>query len=185
MNDRLFMFVRLLLAMLCLAAAAAAATLEKLDLETMIARSTSIVRGKIGVPAVSQRGPLLYTMYPVAVSEVLKGTAGGQITVGTPGGNNGRIQQSVPGAPLLSVGEDCVLFLWTGRSGLTQILGFSQGLFTASATGISEANLTRKATTETMVDPHTRQPVSDEDLTLRLSDLRTRIRRQADKAGPR
>src|SRR5579883_2302739 len=167
----------------CLGGVASAATLEKLSLTTMIAKSIAIIRGKVGTPTVTQRGPLLYTNYPVAVSEVLRGSAGSSVTISIPGGSNGRIQQSADGAPQLHPGDEYVLVLWTSRSGLTQIIGLSQGLFTISPDPAGDPLLTRPPSTDTIIDPATRQPVTDEGLTLHLSALRSRIRQSSGGAA--
>lgn len=168
----------LALAVLALVGTAAAATLEKLPLGTLIDKSTSIVRGRVGSPVAGVRGPLIYTYYPVTVTEVLKGTSGVQTTVALPGGSNGRVQQWATGVPQLHPGDEYVLFLWTSRSGLTQLLGLSQGLFTISYDSGGQTLLSRRASSETLVDPETRQPVTDEDVQLYLSDLRARVQRQ-------
>ena len=52
-----------------------------------------------------------------------------------PGGVVNGIRQSVTGAPELKPGQEYVLFLWTSRSGLTQVIGLSQGLFKVSEEG--------------------------------------------------
>ncbi len=41
------------------------------------------------------------------------------------------IRQIAVGSPELATGSEYVVFLWTGKSGLTQIIGLSQGLFLA------------------------------------------------------
>ncbi len=42
------------------------------------------------------------------------------------------VQQSFAGAPTLTAGQDYFLFLWTSKTGLTQVIGLSQGLFTVT-----------------------------------------------------
>jgi hypothetical protein len=84
--------------------------------------------------------------------------------------------QSVAGAPELKLGGEYVLFLWTGRSGLTQIIGLSQGAFDVKLSGGSTV-LSRPAVAEQMLDASGR-PVQDHGATLGLSDLRSRVSRQ-------
>lgn len=155
-----------------------AATLEKLSVPTLIEKSTSIVRGRAGAPGISSRNGLLYTDYTIAVSEVWKGSAATRIVVSAPGGTNGKVEQRASGAPQLQPGQEYVLFLWTGRSGLTQILGLSQGLFNLGTDNAGQTVASRRASSETVVDPLTRKPIADEDVQMRLDDLRLKVRRQ-------
>jgi len=109
------------------------ATLERLSLDDLIVKSTSIVRGTVVEShAVASRTDV-FTHYTVQVAEILKGAAGAQVDVVVPGGVAGNVRQSIPGAPSLSAGSAYVLFLWTGASGVTQVIGFTQGLFALAA----------------------------------------------------
>ena len=165
-------------ALLALSSLACAATLEKLSVASLIERSTAIVRGRAGLPTVTSRGGLLYTVYPISVSEVMKGSSVAQYTVAAPGGSSGRTEQRASGAPQLQPGQEYVLFLWTSRSGLMQIIGLSQGLFTMSVDTGGHTVVSRRASSETIVDPSTRQPVADEDVQMGLDDLRVKVRQQ-------
>ena len=160
-----------------------AATLEKLSVPSLIEKSTAIVRGRAGVPNVSSRSGLLYTDYPIEVSEVWKGSPAAQMVVSAPGGVSGKVEQRASGTPQLQPGQEYVLFLWTSRSGLTQILGLSQGLFNLGADGAGQTVASRRASSETVVDPLTRQPIADEDVQMRLDELRTKVRRQLTGAA--
>jgi hypothetical protein len=151
------------------------ATLERLSLEEMVEKSTSIVRGKVLSSASRAAGPVIYTHYRVQVAEKYKGTAQGTIDVTVPGGQLNGVRQEVAGAPQLNPGEDYVLFLWTGASGTTQIIGLTQGLFSLGATGEKDPTVVRNASTELMLDRSTGRAVRDERLALRLSELRSRI----------
>ena len=62
----------------------------------------------------------------------------------------------------------------TGSSGLTQIIGLTQGLFTL-APGASDQIATRVATAELMLEQSTGHPVKDQTLVMNLSDLRALI----------
>ena len=151
------------------------ATLERLSLDEMIAKSTSIVRGKVTAKWAAAAGPAIFTHYTVKVSERLKGNAGDSVEFVVPGGEFNGVRQFFSGAPVLASGDDYVFFLYTGRSGTTMILGLTQGLFAVPANSGSDPSATRAATRELMLDPETGQPVKDETLTMHLSELRTRI----------
>jgi len=160
----------------CLAAAFASAacasldasTLQRLSLTNMIQKSTLVVRGTIQ-PGTSAafRGPLLYTHFQVSVTSAYKGAPGKTVDVAVPGGSLNGTQQPVAGAPLLNVGQDYVFFLWTSKSGLTQIIGLSQGLFKVSTNAQGQTVVSRGAANSPMLDS-TGQPVTDTNLVMQL-----------------
>ena len=51
------------------------------------------------------------------------------------------------GAPTLAAGQDYVLFLWTSKSGLTQVIGLSQGLFNVITNSQGQSIVSRGAAT--------------------------------------
>jgi hypothetical protein len=151
------------------------ATLERLTLDEMIAKSTAIVRGRVTNSSASFSGPVIYTHYTVQVSEQYKGNPAGSIDVLVPGGTVNGLRQSFAGAPELNVGGEYVLMLWTGRNGTTQVIGLTQGLFALPGGNGSDPVATRTAARELMLDRQTGQPVKDATLTMHVSELRTRI----------
>jgi hypothetical protein len=150
------------------------ATLERLSFDDMVVKSTAIVRGKVANSYSAFSGRVIYTHYSVQVTETLKGAASATVDVAVPGGVANNLRQTISGAPLLRQGDEFVFFLWTGRSGLTQIIGLSQGLFSL-ASGSSDPVATRGASRELMVASGTGQRVTDRTLTMRMSELRTRV----------
>jgi hypothetical protein len=151
------------------------ATLERLSLDDMIAKSTSIVRGKVASAYAAASGPVIYTNYTVEVSERLKGAAGSSVQVSVPGGVANGLRQTFSGAPTLNPGDEFVFFLFTGRDGRTAIIGLTQGLFALPSDGSSDPVSTRSASRELMLDRTSGRPVKDETMVMRLSELRTRI----------
>lgn len=152
----------------------AGATLEHLTLDDMIAKSTAIVRGRVSGSYAAASGPVIYTHYRVRVSEALKGPASSELDVVVPGGSAGGFRQTVSGAPKLSQGGEYVLFLWTGRSGLTHIIGLSQGLFDLQADNMGALVAARTASSELMLDSAGRS-VRDEALRMNFGELRQRV----------
>jgi len=150
------------------------ATLEKLSLDDMILKSTAIVRGTVSGSAAAARGPVIYTHYAVQVTERYKGSAPEGQDVAVPGGSANGFRQSFPGSPELTAGSEYVFFLWTGPSGITQIIGLTQGLFTLTGTA-SGTTITRPPSPEEVLDPATGQQVKDQSISIRLSDLKARI----------
>ncbi|MBZ5609400.1 MAG: hypothetical protein LAP38_14145 [Acidobacteriia bacterium] len=157
----------------CLAALQGS-TLQQLSLDDMIQKSTSIVRGKAHLTSSSFRGPVIYMHYQVQVSEVYKGLPISQWDVAVLGGLSNGVRQSFAGAPTLTEGQDYVLFLWTSKTGLTQVIGLSQGLFSVTPDAAGQLMVVRAASTEQMLNAQG-QPVTDSNIQLRLSDLRSRI----------
>lgn len=156
------------------------ATLERLTLEDMTTRSTAIVRVRAGASSTVEIGPTIYTKTHFQVLERLKGPDAPEIDVFEPGGTVGRMTQMFPGAPRFTAGQELLLFLWTGPSGRTQVIGLSQGVFEVShnaATG--ETQVSRQPSGELMLAPGPAGapsvPVEDEAISLPLRRMMVRI----------
>ncbi len=127
-------------------------------------------------------GTDVYTYFQLQVIETWK--SAGQKTLPRrspfPAARRRRgIRQSVTGAPELKPGQEYVLFLWTSRSGLTQVIGLSQGLFKVSEEGsgggTGVAVVQRPAASELMLD-RSGLRVEDQAVSMQLPDLRTHVR---------
>ena len=172
------------LALLCLfAMAAAAATLEKLTTEEMTQKATLIVRGRVSNCSGQMRGPVIYTACNVAVTERWKGAAGAAVQVWIPGGAAQGLVQTFTGTPKFTNGDEYVLFLWSGRSGLNQVIGLSQGVFDLTPTAAGQVTAKRAASAERMLNS-AGQEIRDEAVELRVSELKAQVRR-ALAAGSR
>jgi len=163
------------------AAALPAATLERLSLDDLISQSTTIVRGKILNSYTTANGPVIYTHYRVQSSEALKGNTNPVVEFQLPGGIANNMRQSFAGVPQFKPGDEYVFFLWTGKSGATQVMGLTQGLFSVAPGGAADPLTTRAASHEVMLDHSTGKQVKDQTLTMRLSQLRARILRGVAK----
>jgi len=151
------------------------ATLQQLTMNDMIAQSAAIVRGTVVDSWAALTGSVIYTHYKIQVSESLKGPRQSSVEIVVAGGVVNNLSQSFSGSPTLNKGDDLVLFLWTSRAGLTQIMGLTQGLFAIAPGASTDPMATRAATRELMLDPKTAQPVKDAVLSMHLSDLRSLI----------
>ncbi len=172
-----------MLAGLAAVACARATTLQQLSLDDMIQQSTGIVRAKVTSSSTALRGQKIYTYYRLRILETAKmgGNPGaGDIDVAVPGGTVNGKREMVVGAPELTTGRQYVVFLWTSRSGLTQIIGLSQGLFLAAPDGSGKISLTHPAATDLMLDKNGKA-VGGQALGLEWSDLRTRIQQELGK----
>ena len=153
-----------------------ATTLQQLSLDQMIQESTAIISGKVLGSAAVMRGSMVFTKYQVKVTDQWKGKTGLETEVYVPGGKIGSMTQTYPGSPRLGEGQDYVLFLWTSRTGLTQVIGLSQGLFTMLKDPKGELLLVRSASVETMVDS-SGKVVEETPVSMRMREMVDRIQR--------
>lgn len=166
--------ITLAVAAVCLASLpqrAPASTLQRLSLNDLIQKSTLIVRGTFqpGTTA-AFRGSLIYTHYQLAVTAAYKGAPSASMDIAVPGGVLNGLQQPVSGAPTFVPGRDYVIFLWTSKSGLTQVIGLSQGLFNVSTNSQGQAIVSRAAITEPMLNS-SGQLVTDSNFQMPLAQL--------------
>jgi hypothetical protein len=174
--------IKLSLVVAGLAAAIAplgATTLLQLSLNDMIQQSTGIVRATVTGVRTDTRSGDVYTYYQLQVSEDWRSPsltpAVPQMEVAIPGGVVGGRRQTVAGAPSLQVGQQYVIFLWTSRSGLTQVIGLSQGLFLVKTDTSGNLVLIRPAASETMLNQNG-QVVQDQGMSYNLAALRSQVR---------
>jgi hypothetical protein len=149
-------------------------TLQQLSMDDLTRKSTEIVRGKVQCTGSTFRGSILYTTYRVQISEQWKGSAASQLDFAVPGGLNNGIRQTYSGTPVLTDGQEFILFHWTSKSGLRQIIGLSQGLFNVQQTQNGIMLASRAPTAEQMLGPDGR-PVQDTALTMPVGDLHSRV----------
>jgi hypothetical protein len=161
------------------------ATLEQLSMPDMIAKSTAIVRAKVVGSYAAMSGPVIYTHYQLQVSERYKGAAQSTVDLAIPGGIANGVRQVWDGAPLLDSGAEYVFFLWTGKSGLTQVMGLTQGLFSVAQDGSKDPAVMRAASHDTMLDHNTGRAVQDQTLNMPLSGLKSQIAGALAKQGAR
>ena len=148
-----------------------ATTLELLGFDGLIDKATQVVRGRIGSCEGTYRGSMIYTQCTVQILETMKGTPAAQTRISGPGGKVGRVRQSIAGAPQFRVGSEYVLFLWTGSSGITQIMGLSQGKFEVQGSGATQTAIRTATADVTMLDGMG-QPVEDAGVQMTVAHLR-------------
>jgi hypothetical protein len=153
---------------------ATAATLEQLSEARLIDESTEILRGTVIYCNQLYRQPVIWTVCEVAVTERFKGQQAAQVQVAIPGGTSSGFRQSFEGTPTLTRNTEYLFFLWQGKSGLKQIMGLSQGILNIAKDSNGNLIVSRAKADDNMVSPEGK-PVSDTAISLRLSDLRSRI----------
>lgn len=150
-----------------------AATLEQLSMEQMSESATSIVRATIAGSYTSISNSTVYTHYTLRIAETWKGVAAGEVML--PGGTAGAVRQVFPGVPQLTVGTEYVLFLWKSSTGITHLVGLTQGLFEVDRQADGSALATRAKIGEMMLDASGRK-VADKAVSMVLTDMRSRVR---------
>jgi hypothetical protein len=153
-----------------------ATTLQQLSLPEMAQKSTTVVHARVVGAVGVLRGSDVYTVYKLEPIDVWKSPATGVPTeVAIPGGVAGGLRQPVDGAPALLQNHEYVLFLWTGKTGLTQLIGLSQGLFDVqSDVHSNDGNVFRAPASERMLDAQGR-PASGTAVSMKLADLKTQV----------
>lgn len=112
-----------------------ATTLARLSTEQLVAQSSDIVIGTVASLRSVWVDRTLMTLATVSVSESLKGSGTPEIVVAIPGGIDTSREVHVailyPGAPMMSLDEEVVLFLNTESpvADAYSIVGYSQGRF--------------------------------------------------------
>src|SRR6476469_2898411 len=118
-----------LAALLFLATPALATTMLKQDLPELSKAADVVVRGR--VTRVQSRWTddhrRIVTDIDIAVSEAMKGSPGGTVTIVQPGGVVGDIGQRVDGMAEFKEGEECVVFLERRGQKVFSVVGLSQG----------------------------------------------------------
>lgn len=173
MAKQLMRVVAIFVFLACAGIPAAATILQQLTLDEMARKSTSIVHARVTGSREVIRGADVFTLYKFETLATLKS---GPTTreVAVPGGVAGGIRQVVAGSPALRAGQEYVLFLWTSRSGLTQLMGMSQGLFSVERTASGVRQASHVAAGEQMVDS-AGHAVREETLSMPLTDLRAKV----------
>jgi hypothetical protein len=153
---------------------AAAATLQQLTLDQMTQDATAIVRARVTAASASFSGATIYTHYKLQVSELWKGSSAAEVML--PGGVAGGYRQSFPGVPILKTGAEYVFFLWTsGSTGITHLVGLTQGLFDVTTQADGSILVSRRRIGETMLDLAGHE-VKDQAVRMKLGTMKTRVR---------
>jgi len=160
---------------------APAATLQQLSVDQMTQAATAIVRARVTGATASFTGSTIYTHYQLQVTESWKGFT--PVEVAIPGGVAKGFRQSFPGMPELTPGSEYLMFLWTSKStGITHLLGLSQGLFNLSQQSDGSTLATRPLIGEMILDASGKK-VIDHAVQMNLSTLRAQVGGGLQKAA--
>jgi len=152
-----------------------AATLERLTFDEMTSSATDIIYGQVLGSRVTVKNDSIYTHYSVQVQERWKGSRQLVMDVVLPGGEAGGMRQKFAGVPRLDTGAQYVMFLWTGASGTTQLLGLTQGLFAVQENEVGELTASRGVSGELMLD-RLGKAVQDQAVKMPLREMSSRVK---------
>jgi hypothetical protein len=156
-----------------------AAVLIHLTFEEMTEQSSAIVLGRcveVRSEWNADRSNII-THNVFEVRQYYKGNLGQRITITELGGQVGEWVAEYSGVPRFQVGEEAVLFVWTGPQGRHQVIGLTQGKFRVGRDGATgEAVLRQTLSAEPTLEPgshsHT-APVGQ--MAMPLAAFRSRI----------
>jgi hypothetical protein len=151
------------------------ATLEKLTLDDMTAKSTAIVRGRAVSNSPRMIGSSVYTDTRFQVLETWKGPSSPEVTVTELGGTLGTLTQNYAGVPRFAPGDEMVLFLRTGPSGRTQVIGLTQGIYQVNRSG-DRVMVKQEPSSGVILSPGTGAPSQVQETNMALSTLAARVR---------
>lgn len=104
------------------------------DFGEMVASSTFVVHGSVvdvRSDTISDRRGIV-TYVTVDVAQPLKGAPGESVTFLVPGGQIGRYERIVVGAPQFDRGDEVILFLAARGPSIPYVFGLSQGVYRVS-----------------------------------------------------
>jgi hypothetical protein len=151
----------------------AAATLQQLSVDQMTQSATAVVRARVTASSAKLTGNTIYTHYSLQVTERWKGFA--PLEVMLPGGTVNGQRQAFPGVPQLTVGTEYLMFLWTStQTGITHLVGLSQGLFNITAATDGTLTASRPLIGEMILDDEGRK-VADHAVQMPLDLLKSQV----------
>src|SRR5262245_6015458 len=122
--------ILLVILVVSLSIPAQATTVERLNLDGLVKKSSKIVIGRVRSSRTywSSNGKLILTNYTIDVHETIKGQAARTLELTTIGGTIGDLTLHVAGMPVFDKDENTVLFV--ERTGAySTVVGLGQGKF--------------------------------------------------------
>lgn len=152
-------------------------TLARMDLRQLAQTAELVVRARCTGSEVRADRGAIWTFTEIHVIETLKGIERAEsIEVRLPGGQIGRVRESVEGVPKFFVGEEVVLFLERTTAGDYGITGWVQGTFRVHrGAQESDPSVTQDSSGFGVLDPRTRQWTTMGIRKVPLSAFRTQV----------
>lgn len=162
---------------------ASATLMQAKSFDDKVENAASIVLGKC-VSTRSQWDPdhrWIVTYSTFQVEDTMKGSAGSQVTIVTPGGTVGTLQQDTIGVPSFREGDENILFTKSTNLGPT-VLYFDQGTYDVAADSRGEKTITPRPTGAVVVDTQ-RGTAYEPEHARTLSDFRHAVKDSMDRTG--
>jgi hypothetical protein len=107
------------------------ATIRRLNLDALIARSQIVVHARVtGTrPYWDEETGTIWTATELQVLDAAKGSSGRSLIVKEPGGELGKVGHLFPGVPKFAVGDEVVVFLYSGPGNRLRVTGLHQGVY--------------------------------------------------------
>jgi len=99
-----------------------------INVADLTGRADLIVHGFVTAKSTAWIGRVIYTLYDVSVQETLKGGPRNRVVVAVAGGARGNVRLTVPGAPILEIGDQLITFATTLQGTTVTPLGKFDGL---------------------------------------------------------
>ena len=154
-------------------------TVLKLDRNELTQRANRIIIGRVQTTQSiwSQDGKSIYTLVQVSVDISIKGERNSEtVLVVVPGGEVGTVGQIVSGALAFHSGEKVFLFLQEKTTGIFQIVGLFQGKYDIRQEGNPPVEYVSRGSSDSLVDPVTKQYIKPEEEKIPLADFIPEIR---------
>jgi len=162
------------------ASAASATTLVALDLPALTRSSDAVVHGKVIKVESRWAGDhkRIVTDVEIEVADQVKGPAAKTVHLINPGGAVGDVGQLVHGTPTFEPSEEVVVFLERRPNDTFLVTGMSQGKFRVerSTDGRAAFAVPQGEPDAMLIDPSTRQKTSPRTQTMKLDELKARVR---------
>ena len=100
-----------------------------MSLESVVGKADTILAGKVTGVASQQEDKNIYTLVTLAVEQVIKGEAAGEVTIKLPGGEAGGVTLAVTDYPGFKTDEKVLVFL-NKDGGTYKIAGGLYGKYT-------------------------------------------------------
>jgi hypothetical protein len=163
------------------------ATVRRITMDTLVARSDRIVYGRV-VASRAVWDPetrTIWTNTEIRILDVAKGSAGNTVTISEPGGVLGDVGHFFPGVPQFQLSQEVLVFLHGAAGNRLRVTGLRQGVYAITTDPATHERMARpmgKQAEPVMEDGSRaetrapREPIEDCRLEQLLQHVRQRVR---------
>ena len=163
---------------------ARATTLQRMTLEELAAAAPAIARARCIGNETRWEDGRIWTFTIMEVTEAIKGSVPGRITIRMLGGNVGSLISKVEGTPRFAPKEDTILFLQPTRRGDWTVVSWVQGTFRIRHAGAGEeGQVTQDTAGVAMFNPATRRFEEGGVRNLSMREFRSRLAKAMARSG--